>query len=162
MDKKDAGGSAEDLVFGYADATAANFRTLVLFLSKDSAYANVGLARVRELDRSLRLRRILCATRKNQLLGLVLWTTMSDEVARRAINQGRLPAVAEVTHTGDALLLTGIAAAGQGILSALARRVFSIHLGQLVLYERHQVRGQPGSVFTWVDKKGVRLGQSLD
>ena len=161
MDGTDTAEMTSGLVFGYADATATNFRTLVLFLSKDTAYANVGLARVREFDRSLRLRRVLCATREGQLLGLVVWTTMSDEVARRAIEQRKLPAVAEVTHTGEALLLTGIAATGQGVLSSLARRVFSLHLGQLVLYERHQVRGQPGSVFTWVDKKGVRLGQSL-
>jgi hypothetical protein len=147
--------------FGIAENTSNNFRAIVHFLAELPVYAHLPLYRVFDIDRALQQGRVMCARRDGKLAGVAAWTNLSDEVALRCIAQREMPTRAEVTHSGEAVLLMVLGTSVEGLAANLARAVFAVHAGRIVLYERVEDNPNPQQRFVWLDRRGVRLGDAL-
>jgi hypothetical protein len=147
--------------FGIAENTSDNFRSIVHFLAVLPQYADLPLFRLPDLDRSLQQGRVMCARRKGLLAGVAAWTHLTDELALQCIERRAMPKRAEVTHSGDAVLLMVLGTSVEGLAAPLSRAVFAAQTGRIVIYERIQEGLSPEERFVWLDRRGVRLGDAL-
>lgn len=138
-----------------------NFRALAIMVARDPLYGGVPLNRLLVIDRALASDRLLVATRNGELLGACAWTSIDESAAQAAIAQRRLPGPEQITHAGDAILITMIVASQPGVISKLYRAAVQVHKGHIVIYERHDRRGSEIMKFSWVDRSGVLNGDEL-
>ena len=147
--------------FGIVENTSNNFRAIVHFLAELPLYAQLPLYRMPDLDRSLQQGRVMCIRRDGKLAGVAVWTHLSDELALQCIAQRAMPKRAEITHTGDAMLLMLLGTSVEGLAAQLSRAVFAAQSGRIIIYERVQEDLSPEERFVWLDRQGVRLGNAL-
>jgi hypothetical protein len=151
----------KNLQFGTLANSDATFRGICVMISDHSSYASMPFQRVTDILLAVQRNQAFGALDDGRLVGLVLWSALTTEVAQQAIAARRLPGPGDLIGNGDALAATAFAGETLDIATLLWSSFVAAHRGRIILYERHRPGNAVPSLFKWIDKSGSRMGADI-
>jgi hypothetical protein len=138
-----------------------SFRAICMLFAQHPLYSKVPLSRSVEILDAVRNGTNHCLMIDGRLVGAILFKEISDEVARNAISQRRMPKAGEISAVPgrDALAATSFIAPSAQLVRPLWEHFTARYRSRLILYERH-TPGRP-TRFAWVDREGRNRGRAV-
>lgn len=151
----------KNLQFGALANSDATFRAICVMIANHSSYASMPFRRATDILLAVQRNQAFGALDDGRLVGLVLWSAFTTEVAQQAIAACRLPGPSDLIANGDALAATAFVGETPDIVAPLWSSFVAAHRGRIILYERHRPGNAVPSLFKWIDKSGSPMGADI-
>jgi hypothetical protein len=130
----------QDLKFIRLESCDAAFRAAIFLLAADPTYQRCSIRISESIFNSIANNQYLMIAQGTQVLGIVLWTEVSQGGRDRLIHDATEPGANDVGVQGVAVFVTAITTSGSGIVSRLWRQFVAQHTDREIIWFRHFLR----------------------